>query len=98
MNAVDLSKILAPSVIESMIVAQTIAALVDEGYRLEISNQDGGAPALFVYAWDTEERPVPVKHWVMLVPGNGPDVISDYSVNLEEVLKDVNAFAAACSG
>lgn len=33
------------------------------------------------------------KGWIALVFGNGPDVISDYTTNLEETLKPVTEYA-----
>lgn len=68
-------------------------ALVDEGYRVEMSDQDGGG--LFAYAWQGEKRPAKFLHYVRFVPGNGADVLVDYTTNLESVLADTNAFAAA---
>lgn len=79
-------------ILEDAIVGKLIATLVDESFRVEISDQDGGG--LFVYAYDGDRRPAKFDHWVRLVPGNGPDVIVDYTTNLEDTLKSVNAFAS----
>lgn len=80
-------------IIEDAIVGKLTVTLVDEGFRLEMSDQDGGG--LFVYAVEGGGK-MPkggFKYWVRLVPGNGPDVISDYTTNLETILKPVNDFA-----
>lgn len=81
-------------ILEDAIVGKVIGALVDDGFRIEISDQDGGG--LFVYAAaDGGEKPESgYEYWVKLVPGNGSDVLSDYTTNLEDTLKPVNAFAA----
>lgn len=82
--------------LELVLFGKVINALLEHGYRVTISDQDGGG--LFVYALPDNGETIPAggyKHWVTLVPGNGPDFISDYTTNLERVLKDVNAFAAA---
>lgn len=47
-------------ILEDAIIGMAITALVDDGYRIEISDQDGGG--LFVYA--TEDG---WKHWLRLV-------------------------------
>jgi hypothetical protein len=68
--------------------------LLDEGFRLEVSDQDGGG--LFVYAAE-EGGTKPLTgyvYWVRLTPGNGADVITDYTTNLETIIKPVNDFAA----
>lgn len=85
------------SILEDAIVGKVIGALIDDGYRLEVSDQDGGG--LFVYAAeDGGEKPkAGYQFWVRLVLGNGADVISDYTANLEETLKPVNEFAAQFS-
>lgn len=80
-------------VLENAIVGAAVAALVDDGFRVEMSDQDGGG--MFAYAWKTAKRPAGgFAFWIKFVPGNGVDVLSDYTTNLEAVLKEVNAFAA----
>ena len=80
-------------IIEHAIVGKLTADLIDEGFRIEMSDQDGGG--LFVYIWRGERKPAGgVRSWVKLVPGNGADVLSDYTIDLETTLKEVNAFAA----
>lgn len=82
-------------ILEDAIVGKLIAALIDDGFRLEISDQDGG-DGLFVYAVrEGSKKPKDgFEFWVKLVPGNGADVISDFTTNLETVIAPVNAFAA----
>lgn len=80
--------------LESAIIGAAIMALINNGFRVEVSDRDGGG--LFIYAApDGGARPQGgYAHWILLVPGNGADVISDYSINLETVLQPVNDFAA----
>src|SRR5882757_7118446 len=81
-------------ILEDAIVGKLIAALVDADYRIDISDHDGGG--LFVYAaanGGNKPRSGYV-FWVRLEPGNGADVIVDYTTNLESVIAPVNAFAA----
>lgn len=67
-----------------------VLALVDEGYRLEISDQDGGG--LYIYAApDAGEVVKPCNYWVRLNPGN-EDLVVDYSTNLASVLRPIFAF------
>lgn len=91
-------------ILENAIVGHLISALIDEGYRVQLSDQDGGG--LYLYAMpDGDEFPAnkggynrgdgTIAHWARLVPGNGPDIISDYSTNLETTIKATNEFAAA---
>lgn len=46
------------------------------------------------HIWLTKDKETvpPFDAWVMLVPGNGPSFISDYSVNLESMLAPINEF------
>lgn len=78
---------------EALLIGRTIIALSNAGYRCELSDQDGG-DGLFLYAWQTERRPAKHDRWVRFTPGNGVDALTDYTTNLEEVLKPVNALAA----
>ena len=80
------------NIIEHAIIGHAVSALIDEGYRVEMSDQDGGG--LFAYAWQTEKRPAQFSHWIKFVLGNGVDVLVDHTMNLEAILKDTNAFAA----
>lgn len=81
-------------VLEHALLGHVISCMVDAGYRVIVSDQDGGG--LFVYgiADGGEKRPAGgYTYWVRCVPGNGADFISDYSTNLESVLAPANAFA-----
>lgn len=77
-------------IIEDAITGKVVTALLDAGYRVEISDQDGGG--LFVYAWETAQRPAKFNHWVRITPGNGADALVDHTTSLETVLKPVNDF------
>lgn len=81
-------------VLENAIIGKAIAELIDNGYRIEMSDNDGGG--LYIYAIPNNGPPRPeggYSHWVKLEPGNGASVISDYTTNLESALKNTNAFA-----
>lgn len=80
--------------LEDAIVGKVVTSLIDEGFRVEVSDQDGGG--LFVYAApDGGNKPkTGYDYWVRLVPGNGTDVIVDYTTNLEAVIKPANDLAA----
>lgn len=81
-------------ILEQAIIGKLVAAFIDDGWRVELSDQDGGG--LFLYAVpDAGDKPNDgYKYWVRLVLGNGADVISDYTTNLERLLEPVNKFAA----
>lgn len=81
-------------ILEDAIVGKLVTTLVDEGFRVEMSDQDGGG--LFVYAVENGGK-MPkggFNYWVKLVPGNGADVISDFTINLTEIIKPANDLAA----
>jgi hypothetical protein len=80
--------------LEDAIIGKLFNLLIEDGYRLEASDQDGGG--LFIYAAeDGGTKPkVGYAHWVKLCPGNGADVIVDYTTSLELTIKPVNDFAA----
>ena len=79
--------------LEEAIVGRLVMTLAEDGYRLQISDVDGGG--LHVYAVpDGGDKPKDgYDHWIKLVPGNGCDVISDYTTNLEKVIEPALAFA-----
>ena len=79
--------------LEYAIIGKLVSTLINEGYRIEVSDQDGDG--LFVYAVPDggETLKYGYKYWVRLVPGNGCDIIVDYTTNLEKDLKSVNEFA-----
>jgi hypothetical protein len=79
--------------LEDILMGKVITALVDQGYRIEISDQDGGG--LFIYAAENGgKRPREgYKYWVNVVPGNGADFISNYTTKLETLMAPINKFA-----
>lgn len=83
-------------ILEHAIVGKLVDALLQEEYRVVIEDQEDGITRVYVHDQD-EDHGIPeggYKMWVKLVPGNGADIISDYTTNLEKVLKPVNDFAA----
>lgn len=78
--------------IEDAILGKIIAAMLDAGYRIEISDQDGGGLMIYGSA-DDADKLAGYAYWVRLTPGNGVGIIADYSMNLDPVLAPVNAFA-----
>lgn len=81
-------------ILEDAIIGKVLSALVEDGYRVEASDQDGGG--FFLYAAeDGGSKPRDgYKHWVRLVLGNGADVIVDYTTSLEATIKPAQDFAA----
>ena len=81
-------------ILEDAIIGKLVGAIIDDGYRIEMSDQDGGG--LFVYAWPADsKKPAAgqISKWVKLVPGNGCDVIVDYATTFEATIKPANDFA-----
>lgn len=74
------------------VIGMIVTKLLDAGFRVEVSDQDGGG--LFIYAQPHgEEITKPCDYWVALHLDNDPcDIVNDYSVNLEKVLAPVNSF------
>ena len=79
---------------EDAILGKIVNALIDNGFRVEVSDQDGGGLYIYAAADGGQTLADGYDYWVRLVPGNGSSYISDYSTNLEPVLKPVNAFIA----
>ena len=81
-------------VLEDAIVGRLVGDLIENGFRVELCDQDGGG--LYLYAApDGGEKPEDGwTHFVRLTHGNGADVITDYSTNLESIIRPVNEFAA----
>jgi len=73
--------------IERQIIGELISNLVENGFRIEISDQDGGG--LFVYAapYDEVKPDDGYKYWVRLVEGNGCDIIVDYSTCTKQYIE-----------
>jgi hypothetical protein len=72
---------------ERQIIGELILNLIEHGFRIEVSESDGGG--LFVYAApDGGEKPKDgYSYWVRLVEGNGCDIISDFSTSTERYIK-----------
>lgn len=94
--------------VELQVVDAIIKAAVDAGYHLEVEGEEGegvdtsDASALKVLLFNLDDAIVLVFNgkgrkafgWIRLVFGNdGWDLVSDYSVNLEEFLAPVQAVA-----
>lgn len=82
-------------ILEDAIIGKLVTALIDDGYRVEMCDQDGGGLYVYAAALDENDGIKPrdgFRYWVRLTPGNGSDVISDYTTNLESVLKPINEF------
>lgn len=79
-------------ILEDAIVGKIVAALIDDGFRIEISDQDG--VGLFIYAAANGGRKPKggFNYLIRLTPGNGVDVIADYTTNLEKTLEPVFKF------
>lgn len=81
--------------LEAELMGMVVSAMLDAGFRVVISDCDGGGLYLYGNPDNGEAKPEGgYRHWVRMVPGNGPDYISDYTTNLESVLKPVNDYAA----
>ena len=80
-------------ILEDAIIGKIVSTLINDGFRVEVSDQDGGG--LHIYAApDGGDMPEGgYKHWVRLTLGNGADIISDCSTNLEAILKPAEDFA-----
>lgn len=73
--------------LEDAILGRVVGSMLDNRFRVVVSDQDGGG--LYVYGIpDNGEKPPEdgYSFWVVLVPGNGIDMISDYSVNLQKII------------
>jgi hypothetical protein len=79
--------------IKNSIIGELVLALTNDGYRVELCDQDGGG--LFLYAApDSGFKPEDGwEYWVRLTPGNDVYLITDYSINLEDVLAPVFEYA-----
>jgi len=93
--------------IETKIMGRTVDALLAAGYSLSVNDgeettvkRSRDRDEIIGALWTTGEDYI-IPHeangaragFVWLIHGNGVDVISDYSENLEPVLAPVNAFA-----
>lgn len=85
------------NILEAAILGKLVATLIEEGYRIELSDVDGGGLFLYAVPVDEDNGQKPARgynYWVRLVPGNGTDLIVDYTTNLENIIKPVNDFVA----
>ena len=80
---------------DNIIIGAAVMALVDESYRVELCDQDGGG--LYLYAaLDGGEIPTTgADYWIRFTTDNdsASDCITDYSTNLETILAPVLALA-----
>lgn len=76
---------------DSIIIGAAVLALVDESYRVELSDQDGGGIYLYAAPNGGQIPETDAEYWISFVTDNDSaiDVIADYSVNLESVLAPV---------
>lgn len=94
--------------LEQRIFEKAVDALLAAGYRLTVNDGEEDVlqmsvdrKAIIEAAFSTDEDYLIVflpngtkRGWVRFIWGNVQDCLSDYTVNLEEVLKPVNEFAA----
>lgn len=80
-------------ILEHAITGKVIETLLDQGFRIEISDQDGGGLYIYCSPDNKEfEQGKERKYWIRLVPGNGVDLVNDYSTNLKKPMKLVEQF------
>lgn len=70
--------------IENAIIGELLRHLFYTFDKVEIEDAERGWE-IHVSQKDGEE-----KGWVLLILGNGEDIISDYSVNLESIMEELN--------
>lgn len=78
---------------EALIVGTVISCLLNEGFRIEISDTDGGGTYLYAAENGGHKPRDGYKFWVRFTPGNGADVLMDYTTNLETIIKPANILA-----
>lgn len=82
--------------VEDAILGRLITTMIDDGFRIEISDQDGGGLYLYAVADGGFKPETGYEYWIRLNLGAGPtSVIADYSTNLEATISSVNDFAAS---
>jgi len=82
-------------ILQAAILGKLVDCMVEEGFRVEICDQDGGG--MFVYGVpDAGQKPkTGFDYWARLQPANnGSDFISDFTTNLEFTIKPALEFAA----
>ena len=80
------------NLVQHIIIGRLVQSLLDDGYRVVISDQDGGG--LFVYAVpDNGDKTSGYDYWVRMEPANAEvDFIVDYSTNLTGLVEPLTAF------
>lgn len=95
----ELERQIATKVVECLIKADFTVSVNDgEEIVLQYSTD---VPAILAAMFSTDEDYLLVhdrksgrsRGWVRLLHGNGVDMISDYTINLESAIKDANDFA-----
>lgn len=91
--------------LEKKIVHKLLKAVIEAGYTVavddgeETSEHTADIPAVMAIVFNLDDCYLRLKNgalsgWICLVFGNdGHDCINDYTTNLEELLKPVNAYA-----
>jgi hypothetical protein len=80
--------------IENILVGKAISDLLDEGFQAHVEYREDG----YTWVYASEDGRMPrggYTHWIKFRTGNGADALVDYTTNLEDVLKPVNALAAS---
>ena len=84
------------STLENAILGKIVMTLLDDGFRVILSDQDGGGLYLYANPDNGDQEPEGgYKYWIRLTPGNGVDFITDYTINLEKIMKPVEDFIAS---
>ncbi len=98
--------------LEKLLLERCIADLLDAGFQVSVFDGEDypikrstDAAAILAATRSTDEdylyayRPLQdgVAGWVRFIYGNGEDAVSDYSTNLEDVIKRTNALAEEMS-
>lgn len=75
-------------------LGRLIGTLIEDGFRVELSDQDGGGLYLYAYPDNGNCPKTGAEYWIRLEPSNSPEsFIVDYTTNLESVIRSVFDFA-----
>lgn len=91
------AKINLNQLIREAVIGRLVMALVEEGYRVELSDQDGGGLHLYAAPDGGQIADGECRRWIKLVPDNAPEAIfSDWSTarGWEKTFKPVMDFAS----
>ena len=80
--------------IENILVGKAISDLLNEGFQAHVEHHEDG----YTWVYASEDGRMPrggYKYWIKFMAGNGADALVDYTTNLEDILKPVNALAAS---